>query len=342
MKKVNLIDAYIHEVTRRINKNKRDDIALELKSTIEDMLSEDYSESDVKEVLKKLGNPEKVAASYQDTPRFLIGPQVFDTYIRTIKLVVPWAILITVIVQMVESVVLYSGEDALLTTIIKAISITITNIITVIIQVLFWITVAFIVIERSGGKNIRIPFVKDLQQWTPDDLTIVKIVPKEKTISLNDIIFSFLGIIIFTFVYFNANHLLGIYTSNNKSDLKFVMPIFNQDVLLSFAPIVLFCIVLSIALTLLKLKAGQWTMLIAVANALIQCIGTIVFILMVKQPDFIHSAAVPYIAAITETTSAKILFAIDRILLVSIFIAIIANVFDIYHGFKKAKIREDI
>ncbi|GAB0170206.1 membrane protein [Lysinibacillus sp. CTST325] len=335
---MNLIDAYIHEVTKRISKDKRDKTRLELKSTIEDMLPEDYSESDIKDVLKKLGNPVEVAASYQKTPRFIIGPEVFDTYIKTIKLVIPWAILITIIVQMIESIVLYNGEGALLTTIIKTISITISHTISVIVYVLFWITVAFIVIERSGGKNVQIPLIKNHPEWTPDDLAKVKIIPKEKTISLNDNIFSFLGIAIFSFAFFNANHLLGIYTSPNKGGLKFVMPIFNQDVLLSFAPIVLCCIVLSVALTLWKLKVGQWTMLIAVTNALLQCTGVIVFILMAIHPDLIHSPAVPYIAAITGTTSAKILFAIDRILFVSIAIAIIANAFDIYNGFKKARI----
>ncbi|MEQ6355622.1 hypothetical protein ABNX05_13420 [Lysinibacillus sp. M3] len=336
---MNLIDVYIHEVTRRIRKEKRDEISLELKSTIENMLPEDYSESDIKEVLKKLGSPVEVAASYQNTPRLLIGPKVFDTYIRTIKLVIPWAIIITVIVQMIESIVLYNEEGgALLSAIIKTISLTIAHIISVIIYVLFWITVTFIVIERSGENNIRIPLLKDHPDWTPDDLTKVKIIPKEKTISLNDNILSFLGIAIFSFVYFNAHHLIGIYTSHNKGGFKFIMPIFNQEVLLSFAPIILICIVLSVALTLWKLKEGQWTMLIAVVNALLQCTGIIVFILMAIQPDFIHSPAVPYIAAITETTSAKILVAIDRILFVSIAITIVANAYDIYSGFKKARI----
>ena len=337
---MNLIDAYIQEVTKRISKTKRDDISLKLKSTIEEMLPEDYSESDVKEALTKLGSPIDVAASYRDSPRFLIGPQIFDTYIQTIKLIVPWAILITVIVHVVENIVFYSGEDALLSTLIKTFSITIANVISVILHVLFWITVTFIVIERSGS-DIPIPFIKKQKPWTPDDLTSIKIIPKDKTISLLDIIFSFIGIIVFSFIYFNANHLLGIYSSHDRGGLKFVMPIFNQNVLLSFAPIVLICIALSIALALFKLKAGQWTFLIAVLNAVLQCIGTIVFILMVKQPDFIHSAAIPYFAAITETTSAKVLFAIDRILLVTIAIAIIANAFDIYGGFKKARNQQD-
>lgn len=53
---MNLIDVYIQEVTRRLPEKGRDDIALELWSTIEDMLPENYSDKGVKEVLKNLGN----------------------------------------------------------------------------------------------------------------------------------------------------------------------------------------------------------------------------------------------------------------------------------------------
>ena len=115
------------------------------------------------------------------------------------------------------------------------------------------------------------------------------------------------------------------------------MPIFNQNILQSFIPMVLLCIILSLTLTLLKWRAGQWTMPIAITNALLQSVGTIVFILIAIHQDFIHSASIPYIAAITETTSAKVAFTIDKILLVSMIIAVLANVFDIYQGFKKRK-----
>ena len=41
-----LIDVYIQEVTRRLPEKNREDIALELRSTIEDMLPDDYREED--------------------------------------------------------------------------------------------------------------------------------------------------------------------------------------------------------------------------------------------------------------------------------------------------------
>lgn len=333
-----LIDSYIHEVSKRLQKNKREKIKVELKATIEDMLPEQYSESEVKEVLKKLGSPVEVAASYQDTPRFLIGPEIFDQYTRTIKLVIPWAILITIIVQVIEKMVLYSGEEALLTAIITAFVGIIVAIIAVLFHVLFWVTVIFIIKERSGAEKISLPILNDTKQWSPDDLVQIKKIPKDKIITLSDTIFSLLGIIIFSFVYWNAYRLLGIYTTNDNGSLKFVMPIFNQNILQSFVPVVLLCIILSLTLTFLKWRAGQWTVPIAITNALLQSVGTIVFILMAMHQDFIHSASIPYMAAILETTSAKVAFTIDKILLFSIIIAVLANAFDIYQGFKKARV----
>lgn len=333
-----LIDAYIDEVSKKLHKNKRENIKLELKATIEDMLPEPYSEADIMEVLKKLGSPAKVAASYQDTPRYLIGPNVFDLYTRTIKLVFPWAIFITIIVQVIQRIFLYSGEEALLSTIISAFSMTIVAIISVSFHVLFWITIFFIVIERSNTDKIQIlPFLNDPKEWTPESLNI-KNIPKDKLITLSDIIFSFVGIIIFTFVYWNANRLLGIYTTNGNGSLKFVMPIFNQNILQSYALFFMLCVILSLTLTFLKWRTGQWTMTIAIINALLLSAGTIVFIVIAVHQDFIHSASIPYIAAIVESNTAKVSSIIDKILLASMCIAVLANAFDIYQGFRKAKI----
>ena len=80
---MNLIEVYIQEVTRRLPEKSREDIALELRSTIEDMLPDDYNEEDVKLVLEKLGNPASLASGYQDQPMYLIGPRYFDVYSRS-------------------------------------------------------------------------------------------------------------------------------------------------------------------------------------------------------------------------------------------------------------------
>jgi len=50
-----LIEVYIQEVTRRLPEKMRRDIAMELRSNIEDMLPDDYSKDDVKQELKNSG-----------------------------------------------------------------------------------------------------------------------------------------------------------------------------------------------------------------------------------------------------------------------------------------------
>ena len=88
---MNLIEVYIQEVTRRLSEKSREDIALELRSTIEDMLPDDYKEEDVKLVLEKLGNPASLASGYQDQPMYLIGPRYFDVYVTLLKMILPIA-----------------------------------------------------------------------------------------------------------------------------------------------------------------------------------------------------------------------------------------------------------
>ena len=84
------------------------------RSTIEDMLTENFTEQEVMEVLSKLGDPAQLAASYRDTPMHLIGPKVYDAYIWTMKMIIPWAVLITILVHVVETIVLFSGEESVL------------------------------------------------------------------------------------------------------------------------------------------------------------------------------------------------------------------------------------
>jgi hypothetical protein len=92
-----LIELYIQEVTRRLPEKNRADIALELQSTIEDMLPEDHTEQDVKAVLLKLGDPVTLASGYRDRPMHLIGPRYYDVYINLLKMILPIAAVISLI-----------------------------------------------------------------------------------------------------------------------------------------------------------------------------------------------------------------------------------------------------
>ena len=339
MSKMKLIEAYIYEVTRRLPEKMRSDIALELRSTIEDMLPGNYSEVEVKNVLSKLGNPVELAASYRDTPRYLIGPQVYDSYISTLKLVIPWAIFITFLVQLVQSIVLFTGEDTLLTAIIKTSAITLANIITVLLQVLFWITIAFVILERTKGLKGNIPMFINNTEWTPDDLKNTVIIPKEKNIPISDIAFSLLGAVFLAILYFNADHFVGIYQSDDTGKLIFTAPFFNQEILLSYSPIIVIIILLEIVFNLYKLKIRKWTIPLAIINTFVHLLSTIVFILIVSNPNLIHEAFIPQMADTIQTNPSTVATLIDRIIWISIVVIIVINIIDVINGFRKAKIQ---
>jgi hypothetical protein len=88
-----MIDDYVEEVGRNLPRNMRSDIQNELKSTILDMLDDlcsadgsEPSEESVIELLKDLGAPQKMAASYLP-PRFLIGPRLYPIFLRVLGIV---------------------------------------------------------------------------------------------------------------------------------------------------------------------------------------------------------------------------------------------------------------
>jgi hypothetical protein len=92
-----LIDRYVAEVGRRLPRNKRADIARELRSSLlEEFPAGTPSEEDEVALLRRFGPPEKVAASYQPFAHYLIGPSWFPTFSVILRIEV--AALLTVAV----------------------------------------------------------------------------------------------------------------------------------------------------------------------------------------------------------------------------------------------------
>lgn len=327
-----LIEAYVYEVTRRLPKKARHDIALELTSTIEDMLPINYTTEDVQIVLEKLGNPADFAANYRDEERYLIGPSLYDSYLDTIKLVLPWALVIALVVQAIQSFSLLDGEQVMLTMLLEFISFSIPGLIGVALQVLFWITITFVILERSGVKKIQ-----HGEEWTIDALHAVQIIPDSKRISIGEIVVEAVWIVILTAGYLTAEHFIGVYQKAKGDHLLLMTPIFQQQTLLACLPLLLLAVALEIALLLYKLKQRAWTMNIAIANLIVKLITTIISIIIISHDNLINNELAPYLATIMQTAPAKIEQGISAIIFATIIVIIITACIDIYKGWHKAK-----
>lgn len=327
-----LIELYIQEVTRRLPEKNRADIALELQSTIEDMLPEDHTEQDVKAVLLKLGDPITLASGYRDRPMHLIGPRYYDVYINLLKMILPIAAVISLIALVGDNPFRDTG-NTVMEAILKIIGKGISGIISTGIQVFFWLTLSFAILERLDTSKDQSPLTKDLKAWTPENLKDIPNISKKKAVPMIEVFASLLGLSVFAALYFNAANLLGVYEKRNGS-LIFVTPSFNQDVLNSYWLLVSCVIIMGMLLAIYKLFLGRWTLKLAFFHAIYQLLYTLAFIIIISNPDLLNPEFLAY---------QRTLFSIDEwkssIYWGLILISIIFAAYDTYQGFRKAKIR---
>ncbi|MGM2816339.1 HAAS signaling domain-containing protein [Bacillus cereus group sp. Bce001] len=332
---MNLIDIYVEEVAKRLPEKNREDIILELRSTIEDMLPDNYNEDDEKRALEKLGSPVSLANGYLDRPMHLIGPRYFDVYLTLLKMIIPIAAIIALIAMSAENFMNYTGDQAVLNVILQLIGKSIGGIFEVALHVFFWLTIVFAILERTDKNKDIEPLTTSLKKWTPDDLKNISHIPKKKAISKFEVFGGLMWTAIWATLYFYANHLVGVY-SGTENGLRFVAPTFNQDVLLQYWPIVMIMIVLEIAISLYKLVQGQWTKRLAIGNALLQIVGTIVFIIIVVNPHIFTDGFITFVANVFTTSPEEFK---NWLIGGGIIIYILSAALNIFDGFRKARIR---
>lgn len=336
-----LIDLYIQEVTRRLPERNREDIALELRSTIEDMLPENYGEADVKQVLEKLGDPATMAAEYRDQPAYLIGPRFYDAYVQVMKMVVPIAIVIALLSLVANQIIMYSDETALFNTAAVFMGKAIWGVLETGIQVAFWITLLFVVLERTGaGKEL--PFNAKFKPWTPEDLYDVRDIPKEKEIKKSEVFFGLLWTAIWGCAYFYADRLIGVY-ENGRFGFEVTTPVFNQEVLLSYWPFVVVVLVLDVALAIYKWVVSQWTVPVAFLNVANHVLSLVVFGAMILNPELLSPGFTTKMEEIFGPQPWGVSgFGSEWIMWLALFACMLAAVLDSYQGFRKANISKPV
>lgn len=328
-----LIEVYIQEVTRRLPEKKRRDIALELRSTIEEMLPDDYSELDVEEVLGELGNPATVASGYRAQPMHLIGPRYYDLYISLLKVVFPIAAGIALISLIIDSFMGFSQDEAVIPKVITLIVEGILRVLEVGFQVFFWVTIVFAVLERTDKGKDQSPLSASLQKWTPNDLRSIPYIHKKKEITRFNVFSGLMWTAIWTTVYFYANQFVGVYEGGDRIEL--VIPVFQQDILLNYWPFILLVIAMEIWLAFYKSIKRQWTKKLANFNLVLEMITTIGFIVIVSNPDVMNPEFLTYMGSLSDTTAMQFRNAIVG---GSITIFILAAALNVFDGYRKSRI----
>ncbi|MFC9976239.1 permease prefix domain 1-containing protein [Spirillospora sp. NPDC127200] len=158
-----LTERYVHEVVRRIPADQRADIADELRATIADTV-EAHRDADPaaaeREVLTEMGDPVRLAARYAGRPLALIGPELYPSYLRLLRLLLGMVLPLIVLGAMAVDLLDGEGAGAVVGAGVGAFFVAGA-------QLIAWPTVVFALVERfrrDGGPR------SDPYPWTPDDL----------------------------------------------------------------------------------------------------------------------------------------------------------------------------
>lgn len=327
-----LIEIYIHEVTKRVPEKNRKDIALELRSTIADMLPENYQDEDIHNALEKLGNPVLLASGYREHPMQLIGPRYYDVYLTLLKMIIPISIGISFIVQFSMYFIDFTGDETVSTIITTLIGTFISTAFELSIQLFFWLTIIFAIVERIDREK-HIPFTMTLKKWTPDELKFTPHIPKRKKISHLDVFASLLWTAIWATLYFNADHFIGIF-EDGRLNLEFRIPAFNQELLSHYVVIVIIIIALEVIFNIVKLIKGQWTNGLILYSALLEIVTSIIFIILLSNPKLLNEDFTMYIANYFDISAQQIEF---WFIGGAIFIIIVFSILHLFDCYRKLR-----
>lgn len=272
-----LVDRYIYAVTKRLPHKQRSDIEKELRGLIEDMLAERCGDrtpekADIEAILKELGEPSKLAGKYRDEKSYLIGPELFHTYLLVLKIVMTVVIFG---VALGKSISLFVNPPL---NIAQGLGELIAAVISGAFQSFTWVTVIFAANERFAFNKKAGLEEKD---WSPSDLQQI---PKKEALikpseAIVGIIFAVLFIVLFNF----ASGLIGAYYFEGGKVVS-VVPIFAAEGLKQFLPLITVSYCLAILKECAKLIVGKWTLVLGVTSAVLSLVSLVFCAVIFTNP----------------------------------------------------------
>ncbi|MFV0561338.1 MAG: hypothetical protein ACK5NA_11655 [Enterococcus sp.] len=271
--KNNLVERYLQIVSSYLPKEKQAAVTTEIHDKIMKQLSEQPTDEEIKFVLESFGDPKKLAQNYHPRQNYLISPAVYDSYIQTLKWVVPIVIIgLGALVWIVNTVNLVNRQVVDYLEYIYAFFEGVSSGIEVGIQAAFWITLVFALADRFGAT------IEKEEPWTVDQLPKKQV--RAKGLALSDSIAEIIFSTLFTFLIIFA--LLGgkFPPLVLHAERFFVVDMFSSSFLAVCIPILLFLWVMTLISCIVKIRVKKWSWpvcLVVVLNNLLS-IGLLIYL----------------------------------------------------------------
>ncbi|MBU9722426.1 MULTISPECIES: HAAS signaling domain-containing protein [Bacillaceae] len=276
-----VIDRYIYAVVHRLPANQREDIERELRGLIADMKEErtgvhagngNDDEEIVEEVLLELGNPRELGDKYRGKKRYLIGPDLYDSYWSILKIVLVALGIAMSVVYVIQAIM---TPQNILQHFIEFFA----TVISAGIQGFAWVTVIFMIMEARGVNKDSLG-IEEGVGWKLSDLPSVpddrlRIMRSEPIIG---IVFSILLVVFFIF----SNHFFAVFTFQDGDTTS--IPVFNDVGIRAVLPYLYVLLGLGILKECVKLVAKKWTPKLAFFNIIVNAVSFIFIIFVFTEP----------------------------------------------------------
>ncbi len=295
------IERYVYAVGERLPRGQRADIEKELYSLILDAVDDKVAgkkeehgpgytanEDDVIEVLEGFGSPREVASNYLPQRRYLIGPELFDTYTMVLKIVL-------------AAVALGLGVATLVPIIVAGVPV-LENLVKLPLQLFSGaisavgsITIIFALIQYYGSES-TLANAREKDEWRVRDLSPVPLPANrlKRSSIIAEICFMVLAIVAINFFldYFAVFYL-------DRGETTFIH-LFNLDVVRVYIPYFNVLLFLNIALSAYKLKLGQWNTGLRVGSVMLSLLGLLLLLVFFTNPAIFNPELGESLLAVTS------------------------------------------
>ncbi|HJR81992.1 MAG TPA: hypothetical protein VJ821_18100 [Anaerolineales bacterium] len=278
---MSLIERYIAEVGRHLPEKDRADIEAEIRSMLEDMIEERGGKTGqpaddrvITEVLEQVGDPQLLAYKYAPPKRYLIGPAWYDVYVKFLQRVLFTALPIFAVVTFILTLT----QDPL--DFINAVGEAVGGAFNVGLQILFWITIVFVFLERSDEKPYE--FHKaSAQTWTVAQLPEF---PRKRQIRIFENVMN-IAAYLFVLLWIALPLMLDWFQGETPS-----VPFLHPNLWNFWLPAFFVLMGLTLVHELFQLRIGNWTPALTATNVILGISAILYIIALVTTQDIINPA----------------------------------------------------
>jgi hypothetical protein len=245
-----LTQRYVQAAVAGVPASQRDDVAEELNASVADAVDDLVTagltpQEAERKALTDLGDPAVLAERFGGRPRHLIGPAYFGQYWQLLRT------LLLVVVPIVGAATLLAqglASQGPISAFLTAFGI----MFQVGVQIAFWVTVVFVMLERQHAQLPR-------TDWTPDDL------PEhmDRKITVGDTVFgvAWLVVLIWAMIWQRDHWLVTVGGAE--------VPVLNADLWFPWFLVLMGVLGASIVLEIIKYRVGRWTVSLAAVNTVL-------------------------------------------------------------------------